>query len=107
MLTLVQPSYGVAAAPLSAADPTVKKLEKQMEARQAAMLPSGGVTAVGASDVSMSAMVEAAMGAEQSYGLVSSMTSQDVAEQYSLTERLLTIQIGSGRVMGSQMDLDV
>ena len=78
MLTLLQPSYGMASAPLSAAEPTAKLLQKQIEARHAAVVPTGAPMATGSSEASLETMVEAATTAVEAYGLVSAMTAAHV-----------------------------
>ncbi len=91
MLALIQPSYGVALTPLSAQDPTVKQQEKLAQGRHAATMPSSSMFSTGCSEVSVDTMVEAALTADSAYGLISTVTTQDVTEQYAATERLLSL----------------
>ncbi|MDD9912559.1 MAG: hypothetical protein OXR68_02120 [Alphaproteobacteria bacterium] len=107
MLTLVQPSYGMASAPLSAAEPTAKILEKQLQAKHAAVVPTKSPMSTGGGEEAVAAVVDAAKDVPAAYGLVSSVTVQDAAGQYAATERLMAKNYESEQSSKPQKILDI
>ena len=106
MISVLQPQ-SMAMTSMSAMDQTAKMMEKQVHARQISVASSGSFMDNGTSSVSLDSMVEAALEADPAYGLVSSMTTQDAAEHYSSTARILGMYYGSDKSSVPVLDIDI
>lgn len=83
MITLLQPTYGATLPRLPESDPAVRILERREKNRHAGL---GAVT--GGATVSPDALVESALAADPTYGLLSAQLTL-AASQYEQTANLL------------------
>ncbi|GEM_PF-2499907 len=83
MITLLQPTYGATLPRLPESDPNVRVLEKRVKNRHAGI---GNVT--GGATVSPDALVESALAADATYGLLTAQMTM-AAAQYEQTANFL------------------
>ena len=107
MLTLIQPALTPALVRPPESDPTLKILEKRVQARHAAIEPGGfAASSTSNSEVSLSTMVESALATNGTYGLLSSLSLSEAANEYESTSKLLGLFYDNRMLIGSQVDLD-
>jgi hypothetical protein len=109
MLDLVQASLGGTAgtSSLAASSLTTKLLGTQLEAQQAVISMPETTVMVDGSQVSLQSLVEASIQAEPAFGLLSSLSGADVANQYASTEKLLSLFFGTEQVSAPVLDMKV
>lgn len=83
MINLLQPTYGATLPRLPESDPSVRILERTLKNKHAGL---GSVT--GGATVSADALVESAMAADTTYGLLSTQLTL-AASQYEQTANLM------------------
>ncbi len=107
MLGIMQPTPSFNMPFVPAADPALKILEKQIEARHAAVKPKDSDNFIGGDDTS-SAAVESSLAADAIYGLVGDVSLSSASNLYQQTSALTIHTQGvASAPAGSRIDTDI